>query len=154
MQGCKLCCYLAELHPKWPWVTNSGWWFQAILWGALKVKESESVSHLVMSNSLRPHRLYPASLLCLWSSPGKLLEWVAIPFTRGCSQSRDWNRFSCIAGRPFTIWSSILHQTTLNMLPTKWNFSGMLNRNAYPYCLTLNLTNLNLWGWDVKTIHF
>ena len=31
------------------------------------------------------------------------LEWVAIPFTRGYSQLRNWTQVSCIAGRSFTI---------------------------------------------------
>ena len=34
----------------------------------------------------------------------RTLEWVAIPFSRGSSQPRDWNWLSCIAGRFFTIW--------------------------------------------------
>ena len=33
----------------------------------------------------------------------KILEWVAIPFSRGSSQLRDQTRISCIAGRFFTI---------------------------------------------------
>ena len=33
--------------------------------------ESESVRCSFMSDSLRPHRLYPASLHCPWNSPGK-----------------------------------------------------------------------------------
>ena len=32
-----------------------------------------------------------------------LLEWVAIPFSRGSSQPRDWTQFPCIAGRFFTV---------------------------------------------------
>ena len=32
---------------------------------------SSSVSHSVVSDSLRSHRLYPARFLCLWDSPGK-----------------------------------------------------------------------------------
>ena len=31
-----------------------------------------------------------------------ILEWVAIPFSRGFSQSRDPTQVSCIAGRLFT----------------------------------------------------
>ena len=31
----------------------------------------ESVSGSVVSDSFRPHGLYPARLLCLWNSPGK-----------------------------------------------------------------------------------
>ena len=33
----------------------------------------------------------------------RLLEWVAIPFSRGSSQSRDQ---TCFAGRFFTIWAT------------------------------------------------
>ena len=34
----------------------------------------------------------------------RILEWVAIPFSRGSSQPRDQTQVSCIAGRFFTIW--------------------------------------------------
>ena len=33
-----------------------------------------------------------------------ILEWVAIPFSRGSFQPRDRNWVSCTAGRFFTIW--------------------------------------------------
>ena len=36
----------------------------------------------------------------------RILEWVAIPFSRGSSQHRDWTQVSCIAGRFFTIWAA------------------------------------------------
>ena len=36
-----------------------------------KALKSESVSRLVLSNSLWPHRLYPTRLLCPWDFPGK-----------------------------------------------------------------------------------
>ena len=32
----------------------------------------------------------------------KILEWVAIPFSNGCSKPRDQTQFSCIASRFFT----------------------------------------------------
>ena len=34
----------------------------------------------------------------------RILEWVAIPFSRGSSQPRDWTQVSNIAGRFFSIW--------------------------------------------------
>ena len=34
--------------------------------------------------------------------PGKLLEWVAYPFSRGTSGPRNRTRVSCIAGGFFT----------------------------------------------------
>ena len=35
----------------------------------------------------------------------RVLEWVAISFSRGSSQTRDQTRVSHIAGRRFTIWA-------------------------------------------------
>ena len=32
----------------------------------------------------------------------RILEWVAVPFSRGSSQPRDQTQVSCIAGRFFT----------------------------------------------------
>ena len=36
----------------------------------------------------------------------RILEWVAIPFSRGSSRPRDQIQVSCIAGRFFTIWAT------------------------------------------------
>ena len=35
----------------------------------------------------------------------RILEWIALSFSRGSFQSRDWNRVSCIVGRFFTDWA-------------------------------------------------
>ena len=34
----------------------------------------------------------------------RIPEWVAIPFSRGSFQPRDWNWVSCVTGRFFTVW--------------------------------------------------
>ena len=36
----------------------------------------------------------------------RILEWVAVPFSRGYSQHRDQTQVSHIAGRFFTIWAT------------------------------------------------
>ena len=36
----------------------------------------------------------------------RILEWIAIPFSRGSSWPRDQTQLSCIAGRFFTIWAT------------------------------------------------
>ena len=36
----------------------------------------------------------------------RILEWVAISFSRGSSQLRDWTRVSCMAGRCFLLWAT------------------------------------------------
>ena len=51
-----------------------------------------------------------------WTSPGcssvhgilqaRILEWIAIPFSRGSSQPRDQTQASHIAGRFFSIWAT------------------------------------------------
>ena len=35
-----------------------------------------------------------------------ILEWVAISFSRGSSQPRDWTQVSRIAGRHFNLWAT------------------------------------------------
>ena len=34
-------------------------------------------------------------------------KWVAIPFSRGFSQPRDWTQVFCLAGRFFTVWATM-----------------------------------------------
>ena len=36
----------------------------------------------------------------------RILEWVAVPFSRGSSQPRDWNQVSHVAGRFSAIWAT------------------------------------------------
>ena len=43
------------------------------------------VSRSVVSNYLQLHGLEPTRFLCPWDSPGKNMEWVAIPYSRGSS---------------------------------------------------------------------
>ena len=68
--------------------------------------ESETASCLGMSDSSRPHGLWPARLLHPWDSPGKDTGVGCIPFSRGSSWPRDRIWVSHIAGRFFTIWAT------------------------------------------------
>ena len=57
-----------------------------------------------MSDSLQPHGLQLARLLCPWGFvflQARKLEWVAMPFSRGSSQGLDPD-LSHIAGGFFT----------------------------------------------------
>ena len=59
----------------------------------------------VVSDSLWPHGLQPTRLFCPWILHARILEWVAMPSSRGFSSPRDWTRVSCsscISGRFFT----------------------------------------------------
>ena len=42
----------------------------------------------------------------------RILEWIAISFSRGSSQPRDWTQVSWIAGRCFTAWAAREAHTT------------------------------------------
>ena len=46
----------------------------------------------------------------------RILEWVAIPFSRGSYQPRNWTQVSYTAGRFFTLWPT--KQAPLYHLPT------------------------------------
>ena len=71
------------------------------------MEEIESVSHSVVSDSLRPYELQPARLLCPWNSPGKNIGVGShCQVYRESSQTRDQIQFSCIASRFFSIWAT------------------------------------------------
>ena len=74
---------------------------RAGIWNKVKVK---SLSHVRLCNPMvcslpgfSVHRICQA----------RVLEWVAISFSRGCSRPRDWTQVSCIAGRGFTLWATV-----------------------------------------------
>ena len=67
--------------------------------------ESESVSHSVLSNSLRPHSRPPGSSVH-GILQARILEWVAIPFSRPSFWPRGQPWVSAIPGRFFTIWGT------------------------------------------------
>ena len=46
----------------------------------------------------------------------RVLEWIAIPFSRGSSWPRNQTRVSCIAGRRFTFWVTREALTYLRLL--------------------------------------
>ena len=48
-----------------------------------------------------------------------VLEWVAIPFSRGSSPPRDRTQVSCIEGRLFTIWAA-REALNINLVNINW----------------------------------
>ena len=92
---------------------------------------------------LRPHA-QPTRLLCLWDFSGKILEWVAVSFSRGFSQPRDQTYVSCIAGKFFTVWATrkVLSNQVLgfnlwaptsssNIAKLYWNLLQLINLIIY-----------------------
>ena len=88
------------------------------MWEFLKKQEIELLydsAILITGKVLVPQS---SPILCNpmdWSPPGssihgisqtRMLDWVAISFSRGYSQSSDQTQVSCISGRFFTIWAT------------------------------------------------
>ena len=61
----------------------------------------KKVTHSFVSN-LR----YPMDYTVHGILQPRILEWVAIPFSRGSSHPRNWTQVSCIAGGFFTSWAT------------------------------------------------
>ena len=59
------------------------------------------LSHSVVSDSLRPHGPQPTKLLCALDFQARILEWLAISYSRGSSWPRDLLN-PCLPGRFFT----------------------------------------------------
>ena len=60
-----------------------------------------------------------------------VLEWIAISFSRGSSQPRDWTWVSCIVDRRFTIWA------TREFLKWKWKFLCHVQLFVTPWTVAL-----------------
>ena len=71
------------------------------------VQQSKPVTHTLMEVKVKftqscPTLCDPLDYTVHGISQARILEWVAIPFTRGSSQPRDRTHVSCFAGGFFT----------------------------------------------------
>ena len=97
-----------------------------------------------MHDSLRPHGLQPTRLLPVHEIfQARILEWVAIAFSRGSSQPRDGTRVSCTAGRFFTDWATreaLLQYDLQIFLPVCYlSFDFVYNSLKKKYVIFLSL---------------
>ena len=76
-------------------------------------------------------------------SQARILEWVAISFSRGSSQPRDRIQVSCIAGRCFTLWATMEAKYRIHTL------SKRKDTHIKSHAKKKNL-DLNMWS---KTKH-
>ena len=84
----------AQLHPRW-----GGAWADRPLSskrGLSEVKVAQSCPTLCDPKDYTVHGILQA----------RILQWVAVPFSRGSSQPRDWTQVSRIAGGFFTSWAT------------------------------------------------
>ena len=128
-----------DLHPPGPLVSSP---FSFTPRSSLKKKKQKTRSWVTFLTSYdqRQKWLHPPwipihylSMDC--SPPGSLsmgifqariLEWVAMPSSRGSSQPRDWTLVSCIAGGFFTIWAT-------RKAEKYWNGSPVLSPGDLSY---------------------
>ena len=66
----------------------------------------QSESHSVISDFLWPPWTVAFQAPVCGILQARILEWVAIPFSRGSSQTRDWTQVSCITGGSITSWTT------------------------------------------------
>ena len=76
-----------------PWIWY--WLVDPLLW-SVKVKVAQAF----------PTPFDPMDYTVHGNLQARILEWVAIPFSRESSQPRDWTQVSWIAGGFFTIWAT------------------------------------------------
>ena len=103
-------------------------------------------SHSVGSDSLQPMdcSLPGSSVSRVFQA--RVLEWVAISFSRGSSRPRDWTQVSRIVGRRFTVWTTREAPTyTLPSvkLDSHWEFAVCLRELKPGLC-----NNLEMWDGE------
>ena len=67
------------------------------------------VSCSVMSDSLQPMDCNLPDACVRGILQARILEWVAILFSRGSSWPKGWTWVSCIASRFFTLWATYIY---------------------------------------------
>ena len=104
----------------------------------------ESVSHLVMSDSLPPHELQPIRLLYPWNSPGKNTTVGCYSLLQGIFLIQGSNLGPHTADRFFTVWAissqtlSLLNQLSFCTTPCCHFLKGIFpTRGLNPHLLHL-----------------
>ena len=97
-------------------------------------KKVKSLSHVWLCNPMN---------CCLPGSSvhgifqARVLEWVAISFSRGSSRPRDQTCVFCTAGRLFTIWAT-REAHCVNLVPKSHTFIAQSDRNSTKKMRQLN----------------
>ena len=68
----------------------------------------------------------------------RILEWIAISFSRGSSPPREWPWVSCIAGWFFTVWATREAQEEQKMLLLQKKFHILSNYKISTLCLIIH----------------
>ena len=82
----------------------------------------------------------------------RILEWLAIPFSRGSSWPRDRTQVSHIVGRFFTVWTT-REALLLVLLFLFTLFLSFSNSDLFYSCLCILYNVLFSWFWNCR-FHF
>ena len=87
-------------------------------------------------------------------SQARILEWIAISFSRGSSWPRDWTWVSCIAGGFFTDWATkrLPHKSKHSCINSKWD--GVANGEPFHCPWVLSLVEKSTWRDKTVPIRF
>ena len=85
-------------------------WFP-IRWTGLISLQSKGLSRVLSNTTVQKHQFFcalwdPMDYIVHGILQARILEWVAVPFSRGSSKPRDQTQVSRIAGAFFTIWDT------------------------------------------------
>ena len=104
-------------------------------WREIEVKWS----HSVVSDSLQPMDCRPPSSSVHGLLQARILEWIAISFSRGSSQPRDQTQVSHIAGRRFNLCT--------------YNLNLFLRKNDYWNQQLIDVTSIILHHYQLPSLH-
>ena len=94
------------------------WWYCLLIWNVILrgvvglgcgyiyiyVKVKVLIAQWVSLCDSKDCRLPDSSIHGILQA--RIVEWVAIPFSKGSSRPRNLTQVSCIAGRFFTVWAT------------------------------------------------
>ena len=127
----------------------------------LIINVSFGVSYMLSPKLLQSHLTLCNPVDC--SPPGfsvhgilqaRVLEWVAMPSSRGSSQPKDWTQVSHIADGFFTIWSRwpniIVNFYFMSLGFTRWHCSI----SGLPiYTILQSISIVNLYSISLRTLN-
>ena len=82
----------------------------------------------------------------------RVLEWVAIPFSRESSWPRDWTQVSLISGRRFNLWAT--REATWSKLPFSLSTRCMGSWNKVTSFNSHALSTYHVWSDLWNMLHF
>ena len=138
---CSNSLYALQIHWSFPCTSHSYSSFLFLCGSGYRfLLKIAKRSHLVVPT------LCHTRVLCPWYSPGRILEWIAISFSRGFSPPRDQTWVSHIGGRFFTVWATS-EALTVQSHHLSLSQSSRLFRNSYVrgYCFSWDEY---FWEWQ------